>query len=91
MIYGKNGIGKINFVWVIFDIVFYIIDNNCNVLFKNNYLNVNFDIEFVIFEYEFLFENLVIYYFYKKNSDVILIFENLKIDNIEYISLKIGL
>lgn len=90
LIYGKNGTGKTNFAWAIFDIVSHITDNNCNALPKNNYLNANSDIEFATFEYEFLFENSVIHYSYKKNSDAILISENLKIDNIEYISSKIG-
>ncbi|CAI3159389.1 hypothetical protein MWMV17_MWMV17_03206 [Acinetobacter calcoaceticus] len=90
LIYGKNGTGKTNLAWAMYDIVAHITDNNSHSLPTNNYLNQDSDLEYATFEYDFLFEKSKVHYSYKKNSEAELISEVLKIDDIEYISRKIG-
>lgn len=90
LIYGKNGTGKTNLAWAIFDIVAHLTDNSSRSLPTSNYLNEISDSEFATFEYEFLFETTSIVYTYKKNDEAELLNESLKIDGVEYINYKVG-
>ncbi|WP_087544476.1 AAA family ATPase [Acinetobacter sp. WCHA29] len=90
LVYGKNGTGKTNLAWAIFDIVAHITDNNSRFLPSKNYLNENSELDNATFEYSFLFDKTKIDYSYQKNSDAELISEVLKIDDMEYIKYNIG-
>lgn len=90
LIYGKNGTGKTNLAWAIFDIITHLTDNYSNSIPTSNFLNENSELGYASFEYHFLFEKTEIFYTYKKNNDAELISEKLKIDEVEFINYKIG-
>lgn len=85
MIYGKNGSGKTNLGRALYDIQMTL----CGEVYpnlKNNFLNGNTKDQFVEFKYEFLINNSTIILEYKKDKDCKLVFESLKIDEIELYS-----
>lgn len=85
MIYGKNGSGKTNLGRAIYDIQLTL----CGEVYsnrKNSFLNGNTKDHLVEFRYEFLIENSTIILKYKKDKNCKLVFEHLKIDDVELYS-----
>lgn len=79
LIYGKNGSGKSNLGFALFDIVMTITDKSREMFVEyNNYKNLNNDImENVEFKYEFKFDDDILVYEYKKKDLYTMIYEKL--------------
>lgn len=77
IIYGKNGSGKTNFGFALFDIVFHLTDKNRNMEpnIQINYLNMENSNKYAEFYYEFKFDNDRIVYKYRKQNLYKLIYE----------------
>lgn len=77
IIYGKNGSGKSNLGFALFDIVFHLTDRNRNMepIISLNYLNMDGNHRYAEFYYEFKFGNDRIVYRYKKESLYRLLYE----------------
>lgn len=89
IIYGKNGSGKTNIGFAIFDITFHLTDKNRNMEpnIIRNYLNMDNNHEYAEFYYEFKFNNDCIIYKYKKENLYKILYEELYINDkkiIEY-------
>lgn len=89
IIYGKNGSGKTNLGFALFDIVFHLTDKNRNMEpnIQINYLNMNNSKKYAEFCYEFKFNNDRIVYKYKKQNLYKVIYEEVIYNNkkiIEY-------
>ncbi|MDI9503668.1 MAG: AAA family ATPase [Bacillota bacterium] len=84
-IYGINGIGKSNFGLAIFDIVNTLTDKY-KLLYKyDNFLNLNSFKHYATFEYEFIFDGVILTYTYSKTNVSNLLQESLSINNKEMI------
>lgn len=79
IIYGKNGSGKTNIGFALFDISFHLTDKNRNMepKIESNYLNMDSNHKYAEFYYEFKFGSDKIIYKYKKESLYKLLFEEL--------------
>lgn len=79
IIYGKNGSGKTNIGFALFDINFHLTDKNRNMepLIIQNYLNMDGNNKYAEFYYEFKFGNDKIIYKYKKESLYKILYEEL--------------
>lgn len=77
IIYGKNGSGKTNIGFAIFDLVFHLTDKNRNMeqVISQNYLNMDSNHKYAEFYYEFKFDNDRIIYKYRKESLYKIIYE----------------
>ncbi len=84
IVYGKNSVGKTNLGLAIFDIVSHLSSNHVGPGLYDYYLNANihpeFDNEAAQFHYVFSFDNDEIDYYYTKDRDKSLIFEEIKIN-----------
>lgn len=90
IIYGRNGVGKSNLGFAIFDIVSHLTDREDGIKagFYRNYINANFEtLDIVEFKYEFLIEGRVVKYCYGKEDVETLVYEQLSIDGEEYLSI----
>lgn len=85
VVFGKNGAGKTNLGYAIFDIVNHLTDKEKTTPVVQPYRNLNSKDEFVNFYYEFVFENSVLEYQYKKIDPEIILYEKLCIDGNELI------
>ena len=79
---GKNGSGKTNLGFAIFDIVMTLTDNAINAKQTDigSYLNGDSDRKYAIFEYEFQQDEKIIRYVYRKADPRTIISEELKVD-----------
>jgi AAA15 family ATPase/GTPase len=86
IIYGKNGVGKSNLAFAIFDIIEHLTDKQRNENQYRNYLNAySLELE-ASFYYEFLINSKLVVYEYKKSDYKNLVFERLVIDGEECVS-----
>ncbi len=85
IIFGKNGSGKSNLAFALFDIVSVLTANNVNIrqLDKRSFLNFNSSKKFATFTYEFIYNNVVIVYEYRKKDPKTIIYEKLTVANQE--------
>lgn len=81
LIYGKNGTGKSNLGFALYDLTFHLTDKQKNFNYYQNYSNLNNKDKIVRFTYEFQFDNEIYTYSYCKESPLVLISEILKKDN----------
>lgn len=81
LIFGKNGTGKSNLGYAIFDIVTHLTDNNTNKEQKENIINLNSTSKVSSFEYEFILLNKRIIYHYTKDAKQELVIESLWIND----------
>ena len=83
IIYGKNGVGKSNLAFAIFDIIEHLTDKQRNESLYKNYLNANSGELEATFYYEFFINSKIVVYEYKKSDYKNLVFERLVIDGVE--------
>ena len=84
IIYGFNGSGKSNLGLAIFDIISHLTDKQNASDAYIPYLNLNNPIpKPASFEYYFIFNDIPVNYFYKKNNQEALVFESLEINGQE--------
>ena len=88
LIYGKNGVGKSNLGYALFDITLLL--GNLNHIHYHNepYLNLDSSLEYATFSYEFVCEDHIITYTYKKENYNLLLAEEIQIDGITLLSYK---
>lgn len=84
IIYGRNGVGKSNLAFAIFDIIEHLTDKQRNEHLYLNYLNVNSKSKVATFYYEFLINNKVLVYEYKKSDYTKIVYERFLIDGKEF-------
>lgn len=81
IIYGKNGTGKSNLGFAIFDIVTHLTDNNTNKEQRDNILNLNSKSKYIEFSYEFsLLKGKKVKYKYTKDGQGQLVRESLELE-----------
>ena len=86
LIYGKNGSGKSNLGYAIFDIIIHLTDlMKESLIKKNGYINLDSGNAVAEFYYEFLFNNNIVKYEYGKRSANQLVFERLYFDDVKII------
>ncbi len=86
LIYGYNGCGKSNLGLAIFDIIEHLTDKNRDELKYKFYLNAfNKDLNYAEFCYEFLINNKIVKYEYKKSDYKTLLFEKFSINDEEFV------
>lgn len=83
IIYGRNGVGKSNLAFAIFDIIEHLTDKERNEHLYKNFLNANCDSKVATFYYEFLINSKVVIYEYKKSDYKTITYERFKIDGHE--------
>ncbi len=81
IIIGKNGSGKTNFGLAIFDLTLHLIDRQQIMQQLQYYLNASSTEDFASFSYEFVFDNDVVLYKYRKNNPKSLLYEELYLNN----------
>lgn len=78
LIYGKNGTGKSNLGFAIYDLVVHLTDKQKPLAkYYQNYTNLNNSDKIAVFEYEFEFDNKIYSYSYGKLTPDLLAFEKL--------------
>ncbi len=82
MILGKNGSGKTNLGYAIFDIVATLTNNQCDKYQMNetSFLNGDSEKRYATFEYEFKQDDRIIRYEYRKTHPYEIVYEKLEID-----------
>lgn len=87
IIYGKNGSGKSNLGFALYDLTVHLTDKQKpNEMIGINYLNLDSNLKEATFTYYFKFEEERIIYSYIKTNINKLIYESLKVNNKEIIS-----
>lgn len=81
LVYGHNGCGKSNLGLAIFDIIEHLTDHNKNEDSYSFYTNAFSDSKVASFQFEFLINDTIVAYEYKKTDYKTLVFEKLSIDN----------
>lgn len=82
LIYGKNGVGKSNLGFALFDIVMTLTDKSRQMIEKySNYKNLDNADEDVEFKYEFQFGKDILYYEYRKKNIETMSYEKLIYNN----------
>lgn len=82
IIYGKNGSGKSNLGYALYDLTYHLSDKQRPTdIYYLNYSNLWNDTNVVTFSYEFEFEGKVIIYTYQKTAINDLVNEKIEIDN----------
>lgn len=82
IVYGKNGVGKSNLGFAIFDIVEHLTDKRKSELDYNHYMNAYSKQNYVAFYYEFVIDDIKIVYKYRKKDYKTIIYEELLMDNV---------
>ncbi len=86
LVYGYNGCGKSNLGLAIFDIIEHLTDKNRDERKYSHYLNAyNKDVNYASFYYEFLIDDMIVKYEYKKTDYKTLIFERFSINDEELV------
>lgn len=80
MIYGKNGVGKSNLGFAIFDLISHLTNKKFITAKYQNYTNANCSNRETLFEFEFLIDNKKVAYSYSKTDLETLVSEKLTID-----------
>lgn len=82
IIYGKNGSGKTNLGFALFDIVFHLTDKNKNMekSVSQNYLNLENKNGFAEFTYEFVFDGDQVIYKYRKSELYKILYEEVLVN-----------
>ncbi|HNG11606.1 MAG TPA: ATP-binding protein [Saprospiraceae bacterium] len=83
IIYGRNGVGKSNLAFAIFDIIEHLTDKERNEHLYKNYLNAFNTNGFATFYYEFSINSKIVSYEYKKSDYKNIIYERFLIDGQE--------
>lgn len=83
IIYGRNGVGKSNLAYAIFDIIEHLTDKQRNERLYTNYLNANNNSGLATFYFEFMINSKIVVYEYKKSDYTTIVFERFLIDGIE--------
>lgn len=82
IIYGKNGSGKSNLGFALYDLTTHLTDKQKpREIYTSNYLNLDTDDKYAVFTYEFKFSNDRIVYTYAKRNLSDLVFEIVKVNN----------
>jgi AAA15 family ATPase/GTPase len=84
IIYGRNGVGKSNLAFAIFDIIEHLTDHQRNEHLYINYLNANGNSKVASFYYEFLINSKIVVYEYKKFDYTTIAYERFLIDGLEF-------
>ena len=80
MIFGKNGVGKSNIGYALFDIVGTLTDKMVDANQENNFINADSDLLIAEFNYEFKFDNDNVVYKYQKTEFKKILFEELYVN-----------
>lgn len=80
IIFGKNGEGKSNIGYAMFDIVRTITELYVGGYNSKNFINADSDLEYAEFSYEFKFGKDIVKYNYRKSTQNVLLFEELIIN-----------
>ena len=80
LIYGKNGSGKSNLGYAIFDITYHLTDK-MKVSLNNSYINGDSDKNFATFVYEFQFFDFCVKYEYAKFNPIMMMYEKLFVND----------
>lgn len=83
IIYGRNGVGKSNLAFAIFDIIVHLTDKERNEHLYKNYLNAICNSKVASFYYEFLINSKIVVYEYKKSDYKTISYERFLIDGQE--------
>lgn len=81
MIFGKNGVGKSNIGYALFDIVGTLTDKRVDANQENNFINADSDSPIAEFNYEFKFDNDKVIYKYQKTEFKKILFEELYVND----------
>jgi AAA15 family ATPase/GTPase len=81
LVYGYNGVGKSNLGLAIFDIIEHLTDKNRDESRYKYFLNANNNLNNAEFYYEFLLNNKIVKYEYKKTDYKTLLFEKFSIND----------
>ncbi|TAG53464.1 MAG: ATP-binding protein [Cytophagales bacterium] len=84
IIYGRNGVGKSNLAFAIFDIIEHLTDKNRNENLYFNYLNSVSGSNEASFNFEFLINSKIVVYEYKKLNYKTITYERFLIDGKEF-------
>lgn len=80
IVYGRNGVGKSNLGFAIFDIVGHLTDKEKSEKEYKHYINAKSNAPFVEFYYKFIFNEDVVEYTYKKEDSDTIIYESFSIN-----------
>lgn len=80
MIFGKNGVGKSNIGYALFDIVGTLTDKMVDTNQENNFINADSDSSIAEFNYEFKFDDDKVVYKYQKTEFKKILFEELYVN-----------
>lgn len=86
VVLGINGSGKSNLGLALFDIIFHLTDKEKLFIKYTPYLHMDSKMRTAEFEYEFIFDGIIVQYKYAKKSPLELVYESVVIDNQEVIN-----
>ena len=81
IVYGRNGVGKSNLGFAIFDIIEHLTDKRKSELDEDYYINAYSMVNYAEFYYEFLIDNKRVTYIYRKDEYGTLLYEDFSIDS----------
>ncbi len=81
VIYGDVGSGKTNLGLALFDLTTHLLDNKQLNIQQTNYLNGDATNDYATFKYEFLIDDVLIHYKYKKGINNNLLYEEFYVNN----------
>jgi len=85
IIYGRNGSGKSNLAWAIFDILEHLTEKQRSEHIYKNYLNANSQSPYADFYYEFGIDSNIVIYEYRKSDYKNILNERLWVNNEEVV------
>lgn len=87
LIYGRNGAGKSNLGYAIFDLISHLSNKNSGSKEYQHYTNALNESEIAEFQYEFQFDDYSVLYKYGKSDHETLVYESLSINNCECLNI----